>query len=141
MATNLPVLSSTTHISSVTYACTFGLTAASGGKVTFTVPQPVQFTFAFETGRTQPDPAVDLFNITVDSSWFDQTTIEGEIKTAMDTICGAIATLLPGVTAAAVQATVRIARTWRVNPNQAGAAAPVQIPAAPVVYNEVLAYP
>lgn len=141
MVTSLPALDATTHVASVTYACTFGLTQASGGLVTFVVPQPVQFTFAFETGRTQPDPAADLFNITVDSSWFNQATAETGIKSALDTICGAIAGLLPGVTTAQVQATVTVKRTWRINPDQAGTAAPVQMPGAPVPYTEILAYP
>jgi hypothetical protein len=140
MATSLPALDSTTHVASVTYACTFGLTQAGGGLVTFVVPQPVQFTFAFETGKTQPDPAADLFDVTVDSSWFDQATVEAGITSALDTICAAIATLI-GVPAAAIQATVRIARTWRINPDQTGTAAPVQMPGAPVPYTEFMAYP
>ena len=140
MTTTLPALDSTTHVQSVTYACTFGMTQVSAGLVTFSVPQPVLFTFSFETGQTQPDPAVDLFNITVDSSWFNQTTIEANIKTALDTISGAIATLI-GVTTATIQATVTVRRTWRINPNQVGTAAPVQIPAAPVPYTEFMAYP
>jgi hypothetical protein len=140
MTTNLPALDTTTHVASVTYACTFGLTIAGGGLVTFVVPQPVQFNFAFETGKTQPDPAVDLFDITVDSSWFDQATTEAGIMSALDSICGVIAALI-GTTTAAIQATVTIKRTWRINPNQVGTAAPVQIPAAPVPYTEIMAYP
>lgn len=140
MATNLPALDATTHVASVTYACTFGLTMAGGGKVTFLVPQPVQFTFAFETGSTQPDPAVDLFNVSSDSSWFDQDAEETAITAALNTICATIATLI-GVAEAGIQATVRVERTWRISPDQAGTAAPVQIPAAPVVYAEVMAYP
>lgn len=140
MTTTLPALASTTHVASVTYACTFGLTSVNSGAVVFAVPKPVQFTFSFETGQTQPDPAVDLFDITVDSSWFDQTTQEAAIKTALNGICGLIATLV-GSTQAAIQATVTVQRSWRINPDQAGPAAPVQMPAAPVVYNEVMAYP
>jgi hypothetical protein len=140
VTTNLPALDSTTHVASVTYACTFGLTQASGGLVTFVVPQPVQFNFAFETGKTQPDLAVDLFNITVDSSWFDQAAIEAGITSALNTICAAIAALI-STTTAAIQATVTIRRTWRINPNQAGTAAPVQIPSAPVPYTEIMTYP
>jgi hypothetical protein len=139
--TTLPALDATTHVASVTYACTFGLTQAGAGRVTFVVPQPVQFTFAFETGQTQPDPAVDLFDVAVDSSWFDQAAEETAIKGALDGICGLIAALLPGVTTAAVQATVKVRRTWRINPDQAGSAAPVQMPGAPVPYTEVMAYP
>lgn len=141
MTTNLPALDATTHVASVTYACTFGLTQAGGGLVTFVVPQPVQFTFAFETGKTQPDPAADLWDIGVDSSWFDQAAEEAAIRTALDGICGLIAGLLPGVTTADVQATVRVQRTWRINPDQTGTAAPVQLPGAPVPYTEIMAYP
>ena len=140
MTTTLPVLGDTTHPQSVTYACTFGLTAASGGLITFVVPQPVQFTFNFETGKTQPDPGTDLFDIAVDSSWFDQTTVEAGIKTTLDGICALIATMI-GTTTAVIQATVMVRRTWRINPNQTGSAAPVQIPAAPVPYTEIMAYP
>lgn len=140
MTTNLPALDATTHIQSVTYACTFGPTTVNDGAVTFQVPQPVQFGFYFETGKTQPDPAVDLINITVDSSWFDQSAEEASIKTALDTICATIATLL-GTTQAAIQATVTVRRTWRINPDQTGTAAPVQIPGAPVPYTETMAYP
>lgn len=141
MATTLPALDSTTHVQSVTYDCTFGQTTASGGAVVFQVPQPVKFLFSFETGRTQPDPAVDLWNITADSSWFDQSTEEAAIKSALDSICTTISALLPGTTQAAIQATVRIQRTWRINPNQAGTAAPVQMPNAPVTYVESMTYP
>lgn len=140
MATNLPALGTTTHPASVTYACTFGLTQTAGGLVTFIVPQPVQFTFAFETGQVQPDPGVDLIDVESDTSWFDQDTQEGNIKTALNGICALIATML-GVSEAAVQATVTIKRTWRYNPNQTGSAAPVQLPAAPVPYVEFMAYP
>jgi hypothetical protein len=141
MATNLPVLSSTMHPASVTYACTFGRTQVAGGLVTFIVPQPVQFTFAFETGRTQPDPALDLIDIISDSSWFDQDTQETNITTALDGICALIAVMLPGTTTAQIQATVSVKRTWRYNPDQVGALAPVQIPDAPVPYVETMAYP
>lgn len=140
MATNLPALDSTTHVASVTYACTFGMTVTGGGKVTFVVPQPVQFTFAFETGSTQPDPDTDLFNISSDSSWFDQAAEEAAITGALNTICATIASLI-GATTGAIQATVRVQRTWRINPDQTGTAAPAQMPAAPVVYAEMMAYP
>jgi len=140
VTTNLPALGTTTHVSSVTYACTFAPTTAGGGTVMFSVPQPVQFLFTFDTGRTQPDPAVDLFNVVTDSSWFDQTTEEANIRAALNTICTTIGTLL-GVTQAAIQATVTVRRTWRIAANQAGTAAPVQIPASPVAYTEIMAYP
>lgn len=141
MTTTLPALDSTTHVQSVTYDCTFGQTVASTGTVLFQVPQPVKFTFSFETGETQPDPAVDLRNVTTDSSWFDQTTEETAIKGALDSICTTIAGLLPGATKASIQATVKVQRTWRIRPDQVGTAAPVQMPSAPVVYSEVMAYP
>lgn len=141
MTTNLPALDSTTHVQSVTYDCTFGQTAVNGGAVIFQVPQPVKFMFSFETGQTQPDPDTDLFDITTDSSWFDQAAEEAAIKSALDSICSVIATLLPGATQAAIQATVTVQRTWRINPDQTGTAAPVQMPNAPVTYVEQMAYP
>lgn len=138
MTTTLPALESTTHVSSVTYLCTFAPTVA--GSVTFAVPQPVQFLFAFDTGTTKPDPGVDLYDVVSDSSWFDQSTEEASIEAALNTICGTIATLL-STTLAAVQATVTVKRSWRISPNQTGTAAPVQIPAAPLIYTELMPYP
>lgn len=140
MATSLPALDSTTHVASVTYECTFAPSVTGGGAVTFAVPKPVMFLFTFETGKTQPDPAADLWDITVDSSWFDQATEEAAIKSALDTICSTIAALISS-TQAAIQATVTVRRTWRINPNQTGTAAPVQIPSAPVPYTEIMTYP
>lgn len=141
MATNLPALDATTHVSSVMYACTFGLTAAAGAPVTFQVPAPVQFTFVFDTGTAQPDPAVDLMDVTSDASWFDQTTEEAGIKTALNGICELIAALLPGVTAAMIEQTVTVRRTWKITANQVGSAAPVVLLSSPVVYTEIMAYP
>lgn len=141
MANSFPALDSTMHVHSVTYDCTFGQSTAAGGKVLFQVPQPVKFLFSFETGQTQPDPNTDLFDIATDYTWFDQSTEETSIKAALDSICTTIATLLPGATQATIQATVTIRRTWRMNPNQVGTAAPVQVPAAPVPYTESMAYP
>jgi len=140
MASDMPALDATMHVASVTYACTFGLTTASRGLVSFMVPQPVQFAFGFETGQDQPDPAADLRDITTDYSWFDQDTVEAGIASALGTICGAIAALL-GTEAAEVEGTVTVLRTWRVNPNQVGTAAPVQVPDAPILYNETMPYP
>lgn len=140
MPTSLPALDTTTHVQAVEYACTFGMTQVNNGAVTFMVPQPVQFRFAFDTGRTQPDPSVDLWDVQTDSSWFDQAAQETAIKTALDTICSSIATLI-AADPAAIQATVKIARTWRITPNQTGTAAPVQMPAAPMAYVETMAYP
>jgi hypothetical protein len=139
VTTTLPALDSTTHVSSVTYLCTFAPTVA--GPVMFAVPQPVQFLFTFDTGTTQPDPAVDLFDAMTDSSWFDQTTEETAIKTALNGICALIAAMLPGATTATIQATVTIRRSWRISPNQTGTASPVQIPGAPLVYTEQMTYP
>lgn len=140
MTTNLPVLDSTMHPASVTYLCKFAPTITGGGLVMFAVPAPVQWLFTFDTGQTQPDPDVDLWNITSDASWFDQTAQEASIKTMLDGICALIATGV-GTTQAAMQATVSVQRTWRYNPNQVGTAAPVQVPSAPVPYTEVMAYP
>jgi hypothetical protein len=140
MATSLPALDSTTHVASVMYACTFGLTVAPSGKITFQVPAPVQFEFIFDTGITQPDPAVDLYEVTTDSSWFDQDATEAGIKSALGTICTAISGLL-GVTAAAIEQTVTIRRTWKILANQTGSAAPVVLVSSPVIYTELMPYP
>lgn len=140
MTTTLPALSSTTHIHSVTYDCVFGVTSVNSGAVLFMVPSPVRFMFSFETGKTQPDPAVDLWNVSTNSAWFDQSTEEASITGALNTICATIATLV-GTTQAAIQATVKVQRTWRISPNQVGTAAPVQMPDAPVVYAETMPYP
>jgi hypothetical protein len=140
MATNLPALAATTHAASVMYACTFGLTRAPTEKVSFQVPAPVQFEFSFDTGFTQPDPAVDLRDVVTDTSWFDQDATEAGIKTAMAAICTAIAALL-GVDAAQIENTVTIRRTWKITANQVGSAAPVVLLSSPVVYTEVMPYP
>jgi hypothetical protein len=140
MTVNLPALDTTTHASSVMYACTFGLTVAPGAKITFQVPAPVQFTFVFDTGQEQPDPATDLINVTSDTSWFDQASIEAGIKTALGQICTAIAALL-GVTAEVIEATVTITRTWRITANQLGTAAPAVLVSTPVIYTEIMPYP
>lgn len=140
MTTTLPVLSDTTHVSSITYECTFASTYAGGGLVMFAVPKPVLFLFTFDTGTTQPDPDVDLWDAVTDMSWFDQSTQETAITTALDGICTDIAAML-GVTAAAIEATVTVQRIWRYSPNQTGTAAPVQMAGAPVPYTEKMAYP
>jgi hypothetical protein len=140
MATSMPALDATTHVASVTYACTFGLTTADGGLVSFMVPQPVQFTFGFETGQSQPDPDVDLYLISTDYTWFDQDQVEAGIVSALGTICSAIAALL-GTDVSVIEATVTIERIWRINPDQVGSAAPVQIPDAPLIYTQPMVYP
>jgi hypothetical protein len=124
----------------VTYACTFGLTTADGGLVSFMVPQPVQFTFGFETSRDQPDPDLDLWDIETDYTWFDQDSVENGIAETLAGICALIASLI-STTPAAIEATVTVQRIWRVNPDQVGADAPSQIPDAPLVYTEVMPYP
>jgi hypothetical protein len=140
VTTTLPALDSTTHVSSVLYACTFAETRSQGGLISFMVPAPVQFTFTFDTGITQPDPAVNLYNVTSDSSWFDQAATEASIKSALDSICTTIAGLL-STTQAVIQATVTVKRTWRIRANSEGSAAPVQLPSTPVTYIETMAYP
>lgn len=137
MATTLPALDATTHVASVTYECTFAPTVT--GPVMFAVPKPVIFLFTFDTGRTQPTPGVDLWDVTTDSSWFDQAAEEAAIRSGLDTICTAIATLL-STTQLAVKETVTVRRTWRITPDQEGAAAPVQMPNAPVTYTELMPY-
>lgn len=113
----MPDTGSSLHNASLDYYCTFGEVTAAAGPITFSVPDPVRFHFDFETGSTlNPDGTTTY---TWDYSWFNQTTVEAGIKTALNTICGAIATLL-GKSTAAVQAAVTVQRAWTVAPNVQG---------------------
>lgn len=105
------------HIAKLDYYSTFGELQSAGAPVTFSCPDPVRFTFTFDTGTTpNPDGSV---TVTWDSSWFVQATVEADIATALNTICGAVATLL-GLTVAQVQAVVTVQRVWTITPNVQG---------------------
>lgn len=134
----MPELPSWQHCVSVNYACTFFQITSGGGLVVFAVPSPVQFTFLFETGRTQPDPQLDLYEYTWDYSWFDQAQVEQQIGAALDGISADIATLL-GVSRSVVEQSVSVSRVWTVAANQQGAAAPRQF--GQVAITEIMLYP
>ena len=92
----------------------------AGGKVAFNAV--VNFIFGFETGRTQPDPELDLWDVTWDYSWFGQDAEEASIVAALGGNCAVIATLL-GVPRADVEQAVQVQRVWSVAANTQGSAA------------------
>ena len=116
----MPDLGASLHNAVLDYYCTFSTLAAAAGPVTFSVPDPVRFTFTFETGTTPVDgsPGVEL--VSWDYTWFTQATTEAGIAAALTTICGAVAALL-GLDTAQVQAAVTVRRVWTVRPNLQGA--------------------
>jgi hypothetical protein len=126
MTASMPDLSAGLHFVSVTYACTFGGITTSGGAVSFGVPDAVQFTFRFETGRSQRDPQVDLYDVTWDYSWFGQEQVEAAISAALSVICAAIGQLL-SVPQAEVEQSVTVRRLWTFAMNIQGSAAPEQL--------------
>jgi hypothetical protein len=114
----MPSLSTALHVAVLDYYCTFGTLHAAAGPVTFAVPDPVRFTFLFDTGSTpNQDGSV---TVTSDSSWFVQATVEAGIATALNAISAAVATLL-GLTTAQVQAAVAVKRIWTIAPVIQGA--------------------
>lgn len=138
MATRMPDTGTAQHIASVNYLCTFWQISAASGPVTFACPNPVQFVFAFETGRTQPDPSKDLWDVSWDYSWFDQDAIEQSIAIALGAICEAIATML-GLPVSDVEQSVAVQRSWAVAANIQGNAAASQYSSGTVT--EVMPYP
>jgi hypothetical protein len=121
----MPDLASGTHVVSVEYASIFGGLEAQNGKVAFGVPTPVQFLFLFETSTTQPDPSLDLEDVSWDYSWFDQGQVEAGIAAALGTICQSISALL-SLPLEQVEAAVQVRRVWTIASNQRGTAAPQQ---------------
>lgn len=135
---NMPDLGGGLHFASVDYACTFFQISAYGGFLTFGVPSPVQFTFTFETGRTQPDPQADLYDVTWDYSPFDQAAEEQGIAVTLDTICAALSERL-SVSRQVVEQSVQVNRVWTVAANQQGSAAPLQV--GQFTITEAMPYP
>lgn len=125
MATHMPALGSGQHYASVNYVCTFAAITTAGGKVSFSNPGGTAFVFSFETGRSQPNPQVDLWDVAWDYSWFDQDAEEAGITQYLTGICTLMGELL-GVPAAEVQQSVTISRVWSVAANAQGAAAAQQ---------------
>lgn len=114
---SFPDPGSNLHIQSIDYACTFGQLPAEGGLVTFSCPDPVHFTFSFETGATVISPGV--VQITWDYSWFAQVTVEADIVMALSSIVAAIAGLL-SLTIQEVDQAVVVRRVWTYAPNVQG---------------------
>jgi hypothetical protein len=135
----MPDLGSDTHVVSVEYASLFGGVTAQDGRVAFGVPNPVQFLFLFETGTTQPDPNVDLQQVSWDYSWFDQAQVEAGIAAALGAICQSIAGLL-GLPLEQVESSVQVRRVWTIAPNQRGTGAPQEFSVDWTV-TEVMPYP
>lgn len=117
----IPDFGAASHVASVTYLCVFGQLTSPNGAA-FASPQTV-IIVNFETGRTQPNPQIDLWDVTWDYSQFSQDQLEAGIKATLDTICTAIGGLL-SFTQAQVQASVTVQRIWTAQLNQQGAAAP-----------------
>jgi hypothetical protein len=105
------------HNASLDYYCTFGEVAAVAGPVTFSVPDPVRFRFAFETGATLlPDGTTA---VTWDYSWFNQAATEASITATLNQICAPIAAML-GRSVADIQAVAMVRRLWTMAPNIQG---------------------
>lgn len=120
----MPDFGAAAHVASVSYNCTFSQLTGAGG-VVFS-GSGTQFVFTFETGRTQPNPQIGLWDVTWDYSQFVQATVEADIAAALNSICGALASLL-GLTLAQVQAACTIERIWTGGLNVQGNAAPQQL--------------
>ena len=130
----LPDPGAALHIAALDYYCTFARLAAASGPVTFSVPDPVRFNFAFETGATaNPDGSE---TITWDAAWFGQAATETAIAAALDEISAAVGTLL-GLATAQVQAAVTVRRAWTIAPNVQGGGAS----SGRTVITETMTYP
>jgi hypothetical protein len=113
----MPDPGTTMHVASLVYYFTFSKLTAATGPVTFEVPDPVRFTFSFETGSIPNEDGSDT--ITWDTSQWS-ASVEAELATTITAICGPVATLL-GLTLAQVQAAVTVKRVWTLTPNIQGA--------------------
>lgn len=136
----MPDTGSLMHCVSVNYACTFGGLSVAGGKVGFSNPNPTEFVFSFETGRTQPDPNLDLWDIAWDSSWFDQAAEEAQIASYLTGICGQLAELL-GLPEDQVQQAVAIRRVWTFALDHQGSAAAQQLSGNSYTITEIMPFP
>jgi hypothetical protein len=137
----MPSIGTGQHFVSVDYQCTFGGITIAGGKVAFANPGGTVFTFSFETGRTQPDPQLDLWDVSHDYSLFDQDTEEAVITSKLTGICALLGELL-SVPLAQVQQSVTIARVWTFALDTQGAAAPQQLGSSgSCTITEVMPYP
>lgn len=130
----MPSPATSLHVASLDYACTFGQLPADGGLVSFSCPDPVHFTFGFETGKTEVSAGV--YQITTDYSWFDQATVEADISGALSQIVAAVAELL-GLPLAEVDQAVTVRRVWTFAPNMQGAG----VSSGRVVSTDLMQYP
>jgi hypothetical protein len=121
------------HIVSLDYACVFGALPAADPRVTFSVPDPVHFTFAFETGSTV---TAGVTTYTWDYTWFVQATVEAEIATALAAISTNVAAML-GLTGADVDAMVTVRRVWTIAPNVQGTG----VSSGRIVTTDLMTYP
>jgi len=106
------------HLAQLDYYFTIDTLIAAAGPVTFSAPDPVRFTFPFETGSTQNlDGSV---TVTWDYSWFTQSDVETDLVTALNEIVGSVAVML-GLSSDQVSAAVTVRRVWTYAPNVQGA--------------------
>jgi hypothetical protein len=122
------------HVVSLDYACRFGALPASDPRIVFSVPDPVHFTFAFETGSSEPTPGVTEY--TWDYTWFVQATVEADIATALGAISTTVAAML-GLTGPDVDAMVTVRRVWTIAPNIQGAG----VSSGRIVTTDLMTYP
>jgi hypothetical protein len=107
------------HIASLDYACTFTTLPPGGGRASFSCPDPVHFTFSFETGETILDPVAGTFEVSWDYSWFGQAEVEAGIAATLNLICAAICTMT-SMPLSVVLAAVSVQRVWMFAPNIQG---------------------
>jgi hypothetical protein len=130
---SMPDPGSSLHLASIDYACTFG-TLTEGGLVSFSAPDPVHFTFSFETGQTQVSPGV--YEISTDYSWFVQEQVEVGIAEALSSICQAISDLL-SLPLPQVNAVAAVQRVWTFKPNIQGQG----VSSGAIVTTDFMTYP
>lgn len=112
---SMPDPSGSMHNASLVYQVRVSEVMAAAGPVSFTTDLS-QFTFNFETGRTQnQDGSV---TVTWDTSVWSPA-VEATIAATLDAICAALAAEL-GVATAVVQAAVTVKRVWLMAPNIQG---------------------
>lgn len=140
MTASMPGIGPGQHFSGVNYAATFSGLSAFAGRVTFGCPGGTVFTFGFETGRTQVDPQLDLWQVSYDYSWFDQAAEEAAIASALSGICAILGQLL-SLPSSDVEQSVTVQRVWTFALDIQGSAAAQQIGNGSCTITEVMPYP
>lgn len=130
----MPSPATSLHLASLDYSCTFGMLTAAQGPVTFSGPDPVHFTFSFETGQEQTDPGV--WQVSTDYSWFDQGTVEAGISGALGQIVAAVAAMLQ-LDLDQVAASVTVMRVWAFAPTLQGEG----VSSGGIVTTDLMPYP